>query len=131
MTRLFLGEAHNRDKCLIMDMRMLHFGAAGGFIKECGYSVALVSKSIREVNGLSVLSCTTSPTIEIAYIIGGRYGTFQISGRLTAILEKLYRINGFCDTFTRHSDQGYIQSFLVYDVTVPLTIDMVKSVLTR
>lgn len=127
MAKLFLGTAYNYEKSLIMNTRMLHFGKSGDFIEECPYNTLLVGRYIKEVFGVSVLACGNSPDIEIAYILNGVYGTFNVRGRLSVVLNKLYGVQGFFDTLTRHGD-GYMQTFVIYD-KVDINLNTIKQAL--
>lgn len=129
MPKLFLGEAHSREKALIMDMRMLRFSANGMFVAEIPYSVDYVARGIKEVNGVSVLYCLDSDYVEIACIINNNYSTFTLSGRPTVIISKLQNIDGLVDSLSRQGD-GYLQAFILFDRSIRLSEQAIRNILT-
>lgn len=129
MAQLHYGEAHSREQVLIMDRRMLHFDAQGNFVDEIPYTIKYISRSIKEVNGLSVLANIDSGKCEIAYIINHVYGTFTLNGRASLIMQKLHNIEGVVTTLTRMTND-YLQNFIIFDTNVPITVDWLKGILT-
>lgn len=130
MAQLHYGEAHSREQVLIMDRRMLHFDAQGNFIDEIPYTIKYISRNIMEVNGLSILANVDSGKVEIAYIINHIYGTFTVNGRASLIIQRLHKLDGVVTTLTRMTGE-YLQSFILFNVNVPITLEWIKGVITE